>query len=52
MLIVGENRMSNLAVCLSAADRFLLSRREAIELIAHYLDTVHMNWKALAMRWG
>ena len=47
MLIVGENRMSNLAVCLSAADRFLLSRREAIELIAHYLDTVHMNWKAL-----
>lgn len=47
MLIVGENRMSNLAVCLSAASRFLLSEREATELISHYLETVRMNWKAI-----
>ena len=29
------------------AAKFLLSEREAIELISHYLETVHMSWKAI-----
>lgn len=44
MLITGENRMSNLAVCLSAAAKFLLSEQEAIELISHSIRTVQENW--------
>ncbi|PRD15227.1 type II toxin-antitoxin system HipA family toxin [Pantoea coffeiphila] len=45
MLIAGENRMSNLAVCLSAAVKFLLSEQEAIEIITHCIRTVHENWE-------
>lgn len=44
MLIMGENRMSNLAVCLSAAAKFLLSEQEAIDVITHAIRTVHENW--------
>lgn len=44
MLIIGENRMSNLAVCLSAAAKFLLSEQEAIDVITHCIRTVHQNW--------
>lgn len=45
MLIIGENRMSNLAVCLSAAAKFLLSEQEAIDVITHCIRTVHQNWE-------
>jgi serine/threonine-protein kinase HipA len=44
MLIIGENRKSNLAVCLSAAAKFLLSEQEAIEIITRNIRTVHENW--------
>ena len=47
MLIAGENRMSNLAVCLSAAVKFLLSEQEAIEIITHCIRTVNENWEAV-----
>lgn len=47
MLIIGENRMSNLAVCLSAAAKFLLSEQEAIEIITHCIRTVHENWEEM-----
>lgn len=47
MLIIGENRMSNLAVCLSAAAKFLLSEQEAIEIITHCIRTVHENWEEI-----
>lgn len=47
MLIIGENRMSNLAVCLSAAAKFLLSEQEAIDVITHCIRTVHENWAAI-----
>jgi serine/threonine-protein kinase HipA len=45
MLIIGENRMSNLAVCLSAAAKFLLSEQEAIDVITHCIRTVRQNWE-------
>lgn len=45
MLIIGENRMSNLAVCLSTAAKFLLSEQEAIDVITHCIRTVHQNWE-------
>ncbi|MCG1033571.1 type II toxin-antitoxin system HipA family toxin [Bacillus amyloliquefaciens] len=47
MLISGENRMSNLAVCLSAAAKFLLSEQEAIELITYCIRAVRENWEAI-----
>lgn len=47
MLIIGENRMSNLAVCLSAAAKFLLSEQEAIEIITHCIRIVHENWEEM-----
>lgn len=47
MLISGENRMSNLAVCLSASAKFLLSEQEAIQLITHCIGSVRKNWEAI-----
>ena len=47
MLISGENRLSNLAVCLSASAKFLLSEQEAIELISHCIRSVHENWETI-----
>lgn len=47
MLIIGDNRMSNLAVCLSASAKFLLSEQEAIELITHCIRSVRDNWEAI-----
>lgn len=44
MLIIGEKRMSNLAVCLEAAPTFLLGEAEAIEIICHQLETVQACW--------
>ena len=47
MLISGENRLSNLAVCLSASAKFMLSEQDAIELITHCIRSVHKNWEAI-----
>ncbi len=47
MLISGENRLSNLAVCLSASAKFMLSEQEAIELITHCIGSVRKNWEAI-----
>ncbi|SAI70428.1 HipA protein [Bordetella ansorpii] len=44
MLIVGDNRMSNLAVCLRAASKFLLSEADAAQLIVDQLEIVRENW--------
>jgi len=44
MLIVSENRMSNLAVCLDAAPKFLLTETEAVEIIRHHIETVRAQW--------
>lgn len=45
MLIIGENRMSNLAVCLKAAPKFRLEEPEAIDIITHQIETVRARWK-------
>ncbi|MEA9392364.1 type II toxin-antitoxin system HipA family toxin [Acerihabitans sp. TG2] len=47
MLIIGENRMSNLAVCLSAAPKFRLNETEAIEIITHHIETVRARWTSI-----
>lgn len=47
MLISGENRLSNLAVCLSVAAKFLLSEQKAIEIIKHAIRTVQENWEEI-----
>ena len=47
MLIIGENRMSNLAVCLDAAPKFLLSKIEAGEIITHHIETVRARWTSI-----
>ncbi|AYH50242.1 type II toxin-antitoxin system HipA family toxin [Dickeya fangzhongdai] len=44
MLIAGENRMSNLSVCLRAAPKFLLNEQEAIRIIIQCIDAVRTNW--------
>ncbi|EHD19588.1 MULTISPECIES: type II toxin-antitoxin system HipA family toxin [Brenneria] len=47
MLIIGENRMSNLAVCLSAAPKFRLNESEAIAIITHHIETVRERWTSI-----
>ncbi|MCA6999578.1 type II toxin-antitoxin system HipA family toxin [Dickeya solani] len=44
MLIISENRMSNLAVCLDAAPKFLLTETEAVKIIRHHIETVQAQW--------
>ncbi|WP_213992447.1 HipA domain-containing protein [Sodalis sp. dw_96] len=47
MLIIGDNRLSNLAVCLDAAPKFLLSKIEAGEIITHHIETVRVRWASI-----
>jgi serine/threonine-protein kinase HipA len=47
MLIAGDDRMSQIAVCLDAAVHFLLSRTEAIRVIEHQLKTIIDHWEAV-----
>lgn len=44
MLIVGENRMSRLAVCLEAAPKFRLDEAEAMLIITQQVETVRDRW--------
>lgn len=44
MLILGSNRMSQLAVCLEAAPLFQLTRTEAEKVIKAQLTVVRENW--------
>ncbi len=45
MLISGDNRMSQLTVCLDAAAHFLLSREEARKIIEHQIEIIEINWE-------
>jgi serine/threonine-protein kinase HipA len=48
MLIIGDNRMSKITACLEAAGQFLLSTKEAEDLIEQQLVTICDEWpKAL-----
>lgn len=44
MLIAGDNRLSNLAVCLHAAPKFQLATGVAVDIIEHILETVRASW--------
>lgn len=45
MLISGQNRMSNFAACLDAAPKFLLNKRDAVDVITQTIGSVRANWK-------
>ncbi|WP_251048133.1 type II toxin-antitoxin system HipA family toxin [Halomonas sp. ISL-56] len=47
MLIKGENRMSTLHNCLTAAPDFLLNEKEAKSIIDNQLATIASEWKEL-----
>lgn len=47
MLITGDNRTSRIATCLDAARHFLLSEREAIQIIEEQLRCIAENWAAV-----
>ena len=47
MLIKGENRMSTLATCLTAAPDFHLSEAEALAIMEAQIATIADNWDAV-----
>lgn len=47
MLIHDQSRFSQLAVCLEAAQQFLLCEAEAREIINRQLDTLRTQWRAV-----
>jgi serine/threonine-protein kinase HipA len=47
MLISGENRMSRVSSCLEAAHHFLLSREEALTIVAHQLSVIGEHWRGV-----
>lgn len=47
MLIAGQNRMSQLAVCLEAAPSFLLDHGDADAIIKAQVATIHEKWGAI-----
>jgi len=44
MKISGENNLSQLDVCLRAAEKFLLSQEESISIIENQIRTIEDNW--------
>ena len=47
MLIDGDRRFSQIAVCLDAAPSFLLSRDEATAIAAAQISTIKEQWQAV-----
>ncbi len=47
MLISGQQRSSNLSLCLRASIHFLLNEKEAIALINHQLEAVHQHFESV-----
>lgn len=45
MLISGQNRMSQLSVCLDAASKFQLTNQEAQEIIEQLKYGINENWE-------
>lgn len=45
MLIIGDNRLSNLAVCLRSAPKFQLDNTDAINIIKHQINIVRTRWE-------
>ena len=47
MLILGDNRMSQLSVCLAAAPNFLLDADRSKGIIKHQLEVIRENWNGV-----
>ena len=47
MLISGDNRMSRILSCLDAAKNFLLSRKDAVEIIENQITSIGKNWSSV-----
>ena len=47
MLIAGDNRMSRISSCIDAAANFLLSRKEAIDIVESQLGCIIEHWDAV-----
>jgi serine/threonine-protein kinase HipA len=47
MLITGNDRQSQIAVCLKAAPAFLLSSDEALTLAAHQIKLIRAKWESV-----
>jgi serine/threonine-protein kinase HipA len=44
MLIIGDNRLSQISVCLEAAANFQLSHAAAIAMVAHQVKVILDHW--------
>jgi len=47
MLIQGDNRFSQVQVCVASANQFLLSEADACDIIDRQMDTLHTHWDAV-----
>jgi len=47
MLITGNKRLSQLAVCMDAASQFLLTKQKAKEIIERQISTINSEWTAI-----
>jgi serine/threonine-protein kinase HipA len=47
MLILGDNRMSQLSVCLAAAPNFLLDAERSKGIIKHQVEVIRENWNGV-----
>ena len=47
MLISGVSRMSRISTCLEVAHHFLLSKKDAAQIVANQLDTIGRNWEVV-----
>lgn len=52
MLILGEERRSQLALCLQAAPRYLLTETEAREIILQQVNTIRTHWTTICDEGG
>jgi serine/threonine-protein kinase HipA len=48
MLIIGDNRFSQIATCLMAAPHFLLSADQALAIVEHQVKTIIDSWLSVA----
>lgn len=47
MLISGNNRMSQISVCLAAAPQFQLAREEANAIVEHQIQVINAQWSTV-----
>lgn len=47
MLISGNNRKSKITSCLEVAENFLLTHKEAVDIVANQIEVITKNWNAV-----